>query len=335
MEILPYENLKRLMAQRPGDFFLDAGAWGGILPDPFEVVYGLNICRYSDTEFDAGAKVRILPRSKLPGAKRIQMEQYWTKFAPLRPATATVRWRIGDTVVNFDDGQSVALEATPKAEETLKQFAQRVRERLQDEFPRAFVYAIEEDGAPPVILETGSVDAVCTSALIDPASEQLAAANIAVPTLQEARAVYAALVTRRTMTLRQGMRSFRVDAFGQKGFAAVQDLRPYGHRVITLTVEHPRAGNPAEQGEIPAFYVVAPGGMDFDRRLWERLQLGLSLPLPEEYKGQIIRAAYHWNAIRPLERLTDAGENAPGEYVGVKVSTDVDQWSRVLHDVLN
>ncbi len=335
MEILPYENLKRLMAQHPDAFFLDAGAWGGILPDPFEVVYGRELCRYADTEFDEGAKVRILARGRLPGAKRLRMEQYWTKFAPLRPAVATVRWHIGDTLVRFEDGQSVALEATPKADEPLKRFAQRLRETLQEDFPRAFIHTVEEAGAPPVILDTGSLEAVCTSALLDLASGQLAAANIAVPTLQEARAVFAALVTRRTLTVRQGMRAFRVAAFGQKGFTVIQDLRPRGHHVITLTVEHPRAGNPAEQGEIPAFYVVAAGGMDFERRLWERLQLGLPLPLPEEYRGQIIRAACHWNAVRPLERLTDAGENAPGEYVGVTVSTDIELWSKVLHDVLN
>ncbi len=338
MEILSYEKLKQAMDEHPDDFFLSAyGKWDGILPGMDAIVYGERICQYYDTVRcdDLGLpEVRRLPRDVLAGYRLQKMVRIWAQYTPLQPAIATVRWATGETEVRFDDGVRLTVPQLPDGD--LKKFAKGIQEILREqEYPQTVIYAVEEADLPPVILDTGSVEAACTSALIS--GENLVAVNIAVPTFQEARAVYASLVTNRRMTLKQGSVERPVYSFGRKGFTAIQDLRPYGHHVIALTAEHPLAGNPAEQGDVDAFYVVGTRDVrsaDFVERLWERLQLGVPVPLPDEHRQEIIQAAYHWGVITTLQRYTDAPEYAP-EYVGVKVATDIERWSQVLHDVLN
>ncbi len=334
-EILPYEELKELMNKHPEDFFLGSyGGWENVLPPMHTVAYAERICSFYDlVRCEEPAGVYRVPRSKIAGLRLQKMERIWKRYTPLQPAVAVVRWAIGETEVRFEDGKTLSVPRLPKGE--LKAFAEEVREMLQKQYPRIFIYAVDEDGRPPVILDTGSVDAVCTSLLTSDGA--LVAANIAVPTVQEARAVYAALVTRRRMTVKQGTVTRSVFSFGRKGFTSVQDLRPHGHHVIVLTAEHPLARNPAEQGDVPVFYVVgtrSTKSVDFVERLWERLQLGVPVPLPDAHRQEIIRAAYHWGVVSELQRYTDAPEYAP-EYVGVKVVTDLDRWSKVLHDVLN
>lgn len=305
-----------------------------------------------DLEYGTGASTRVAPWGKftvnwpheiLILTEGTPPEQFLPQIR-LKPSVAMLYPASGFTrlVTQEDQAQTIELDLVPEDNTLPQRFIPQLNQALAEVGWMVWKLIWMED--PPEIIRLANDSAVvwATSALWDPEAQQLVAAQMASPSQQLLKAIYATLVTNSRKVLSLHGQNASVAVFGaRRRYMQIGGSLHAAHaRGHLLVLEHPLSGNPAEHTE-DFFYVVGLTGEDLTRKFAERLDLALPWPVQPPWAAALLDAGQKAGLITWLAQAgpTERGEiqesALPTEYaVGLCVSKDASGWQAVIREAL-
>lgn len=268
--------------------------------------------------------------------------------AQILPAVAMLYPASGFTRIVLQDEQekTIELDLVPEDNTLLQRFLPQLNQTLAEAGWMVWKLIWMEDLPEIIRLANDSAVVWATSALWDPEAQQLVATQMASPSQQLLKAIYATLVTNSRKGLSIHNQSTSVAVFGarRRYIQIGGNLHAAHARGHLLALEHLLSGNPAEQPE-EFFYVIGLTGEDLTRKFAERLDLAIPWPVQSIWAAPLLRAGQNaglitWLAQAGPHEAAEAHESLsvsaiPTEYaVGLRVSKDVSGWQAVITEAL-